>query len=173
MASYEKKKHTMSTKITLPKSLTAVTVKLINPVHFGPAIISSFLSPPVDRVETLADLQPSFSFLIEHPSGRNLVFDLGLRKDFENYSPAIRDHLLRIFPQIETSRHVAEILAEGGVKGSDIEAVIWSHGHWDHIGDPSTFPPTTNLVVGPGFTAALLPGAPANPDSPILESDYA
>ncbi|KAF1952400.1 Metallo-hydrolase/oxidoreductase [Byssothecium circinans] len=145
----------MSAKINIPASTAAVTVRLINPVHFGPAIVSHFLAPPIDRVEALADLQPSFSFLIEHPSGRKLVFDLGFRKDFENYSPAIRDQLLR-----------------GGVKGADVEAVIWSHGHWDHIGDPSTFPPTTDLVVGPGFKAALLPGAPANPASPILESDY-
>lgn len=48
-----------------------------------------------------------------------------------------------------------------------------SHWHWDHIGDPSTFPPTTDLIVGAGFKEAMLPGAPANPESPILESDYA
>lgn len=47
-----------------------------------------------------------------------------------------------------------------------------SHWHWDHIGDPSTFPNTTDLVVGPGFKDAMLPGAPTNPGSPILESDY-
>lgn len=58
----------------------------------------------------------------------------------------------------------------------DFERLIWaiscSHWHWDHIGDPSTFPATTDLVVGPGFKKAMLPGAPANPESPILESDY-
>lgn len=48
-----------------------------------------------------------------------------------------------------------------------------SHWHWDHIGDPSTFPPSTDLIVGPGFKDAMLPGAPANPDSPLLESAYA
>jgi glyoxylase-like metal-dependent hydrolase (beta-lactamase superfamily II) len=47
-----------------------------------------------------------------------------------------------------------------------------SHWHWDHIGDPSTFPPKTDLVVGPGFKEAMLPGAPANPESPIQEKDY-
>jgi len=26
-----------------------------------------------------------------------------------------------------------------------------SHWHWDHLGDPSTFPSTTDLIVGPGF----------------------
>lgn len=48
-----------------------------------------------------------------------------------------------------------------------------SHWHWDHIGDPSSFPPTTNLIVGPGFKKAMLPGFPANRDSPLLESDWA
>lgn len=48
-----------------------------------------------------------------------------------------------------------------------------SHWHWDHIGDPSSFPHLTDLVVGPGFKEAMLPGAPANPESPIQESDYA
>lgn len=47
-----------------------------------------------------------------------------------------------------------------------------SHYHWDHTGDPSTFPPSTDLVVGPGFKKAFTPGYPKNQDSPIRESDY-
>lgn len=47
-----------------------------------------------------------------------------------------------------------------------------SHWHWDHIGDPSSFPPKTSLVVGPGFKKTMLPGYPANEASPIRESDY-
>ncbi|OQV09900.1 hypothetical protein CLAIMM_13976 isoform 3 [Cladophialophora immunda] len=47
-----------------------------------------------------------------------------------------------------------------------------SHWHWDHIGDPSTFPSSAQLVVGPGFKEAFLPGYPAKQDSPIRESDY-
>lgn len=47
-----------------------------------------------------------------------------------------------------------------------------SHFHWDHTGDPSTFPTSTELVVGPGFKKAFMPGYPSNPDAPIKESDY-
>ena len=63
----------------------------------------------------------------------------------------------------------------------DTEASTWpltltawtqSHWHYDHIGDPSTFPASTELVVGPGFKEAFLPGWPARPDSPVRESDY-
>lgn len=47
-----------------------------------------------------------------------------------------------------------------------------SHWHWDHIGDPSTFPSSTDLIVGPGFKEAFLPGYPTKPDSPVRESDF-
>jgi glyoxylase-like metal-dependent hydrolase (beta-lactamase superfamily II) len=50
---------------------------------------------------------------------------------------------------------------------------LFSHWHWDHIGDPSSFPSTTELIVGQGFSDVMLPGYPSNPDSPIRESDYA
>lgn len=42
----------------------------------------------------------------------------------------------------------------------------------DHSGDPSTFPGSTALVVGPGFKEALLPGYPADPKGRIRETDY-
>lgn len=54
----------------------------------------------------------------------------------------------------------------------DVEGVIWSHWHFDHTGDPSTFPPSTKLIVGEGFQDAFLPGYPADPNGHVLESDY-
>lgn len=54
---------------------------------------------------------------------------------------------------------------------ADMGIISTSHWHWDHIGAPSTFPTTTDLVVGPGFKEAFCPGYPARKDSPILESD--
>jgi len=135
---------------------------------------------------------PSFSFVLEHESGRKLVWDLGIRKDYQNYAPSIASYIPTTKYDLRVTQNVSDILAENGIEGKEIEAVIWryvvlyirkacevkadsdrSHWHWDHIGDPSTFPTTTDLVVGPGFKKALLPGAPANPESPILESDYA
>lgn len=38
------------------------------------------------------------------------------------------------------------------------------------IGDPSTFPKSTDLVVGPGFKAQYLPGFPTKQDAPLRES---
>ncbi|KAH8695732.1 beta-lactamase-like protein [Phaeosphaeriaceae sp. PMI808] len=157
--------------IDIPHGSTIVKVHLINAANFGPAQIQRFMAPPVAGLETFKSL-PSHSFYIEHPSGRKLVFDLGIRKDYQNYSKMITEYLPTTQYNIEVSKNVAEILREQGIDLSGIEAVIWSHWHWDHIGDPSSFPHCVDLVVGPGFKDAMLPGYPANPESPIRESDY-
>jgi hypothetical protein len=44
-----------------------------------------------------------------------------------------------------------------------------SHWHFDHTGDPSTFPSTTEIVVGPGFKEAMLPTYPENEKGMISE----
>ncbi|TLD28150.1 hypothetical protein PspLS_04295 [Pyricularia sp. CBS 133598] len=161
-------------RVALPAGSESVTVKIINPVNFGPAILNRFMAPPVPGLERFPTL-PSFSFLIEHPkSGRKLVFDLGIRKDFETgYSKQICEYIPTTNYDIKVEKDVVEILEDGGIDPRGIEGVIWSHWHWDHIGNPQSFPETTDLIVGPGFKEAMLPGAPANPESPIQESDYA
>lgn len=114
---------------------------------------------------------PSYAFLISHGS-RHLLFDIGCRKDIENLAPNVREDAQE-WGKVE--QEVADILAESalGIKPADIEAVIWSHHHWDHIGNMSAFPATTELVVGPGFKEAFLPGYPSDPEGQILEADYA
>ncbi|KAM5344096.1 hypothetical protein ACJ41O_012633 [Fusarium nematophilum] len=157
--------------ISIPPGEAIQAVRLINPVNFGPAIIKRFMEPPVPGLETFTS-SPSLSFLLEHRSGRKLVFDLGIRKDYENYSPTIAKYIPTTNYDIKVMGSVADILRDNGVSLDRVEGVIWSHWHWDHIGDPSTFPATADLIVGPGFKKAMLPGAPSNPESPILESDY-
>ncbi|KAF6827224.1 metallo-beta-lactamase superfamily protein [Colletotrichum plurivorum] len=156
----------------LPEGQQTISVKLINPVNFGPAILKRFMAPDVPGLETFKT-SPSLCFLLEHPSGRKLVWDLGIRKDYNNYAPSITSYLPTTNYNIEVTKNVVDILEESQIGREEVEAVIWSHWHWDHIGDPSSFPAATDLIVGPGFKEAMLPGAPANPESPILEADYA
>lgn len=113
---------------------------------------------------------PSYSFLIQNASGRNVLFDLGVRKDWQNLNPFISKMISEW--SLHVQKDVPEILEENGVSRDSINSIVWSHMHWDHIGDPSLFPETTELVVGPGFKEAFLPGYPTNADSPIRESDY-
>ncbi len=116
-----------------------------------------------------------FCFLISNGS-HHVIFDLGVRRDWRNYAPSTVK-LIEATTTVKTEKNISEILdfdTSGlGVKSTDISAIIWSHHHFDHISDPSTFPPSTNLVVGPGFKAHHWPGYPTKPSSGILDSDVA
>jgi hypothetical protein len=69
---------------------------------------------------------PCLSFLIEHPSRKPLLFDLGIRKDW---------NVLPSYPMwvenkwyIHVEKDVATILKENGVDvdGGEVESIIWS-----------------------------------------------
>ncbi|RKU43005.1 hypothetical protein DL546_002810 [Coniochaeta pulveracea] len=110
---------------------------------------------------------PCFSFLVHNRSqDRTVVFDLAIRKDWWNLAPHLVRSLKDDDVRIAVEKDVQEILAEGGVDTAAVEAVIWSHPHFDHMGDPSTFPKSTALVVGTGAREASAYGA-------MLESDVA
>ncbi|TKA65628.1 hypothetical protein B0A55_10556 [Friedmanniomyces simplex] len=117
----------------------------------------------------------TYCFFIEHPSGRQLLYDLGCRKDWENLSPAtgVQRYLgAGVMRELTVERNVSEILTEGGVDLNDIEGVIWSHLHFDHIGDVSTFPGSTKLIVGEGTKANFMPGYPTDALAHTLDSDF-
>jgi len=116
--------------VDIPHGSANVKVHLINPVNFGPAQIHRFMTPPVPGLDTFKT-SPSHSFYIEHPSGHKLVFDLGIRKDYQNYSKKIAEYLPTTKYDIDVKQNVADVLQEQGIELSDIEAVIWSHWHWE------------------------------------------
>jgi glyoxylase-like metal-dependent hydrolase (beta-lactamase superfamily II) len=76
---------------------------------------------------------------------------------------------------IQNPRNISDILDSDnsslGIRSADIEAIIWSHAHFDHIGDPSTFPLSTDLIVGPGIRDTHWPGYPTEPNAINLNSD--
>jgi hypothetical protein len=172
----------------------AVTVKIINTTTYikGPGI-ANLLYPHIKGHDTYRG--PSYAFLIEHElkgSTRRLLFDLGMRKDWHKLSPVIVSSIEAQNWSIHVENSVAEVLEDGGVNRADIEAIIWrllillrhrheylsngillySHWHWDHTGDPSEFPASVKLIVGPGFKDFILPGWPAATQGLILQSDY-
>ncbi|KZT72063.1 Metallo-hydrolase/oxidoreductase [Daedalea quercina L-15889] len=160
--------------LTFPPSTATVSVKIFN--AFKKIAIPSaqfFSSAPGSTADESARVLkgPSKSFLIEHPSGVKVVFDLGVRKDLSTASKFLQDITATLEP-LEYGPDVAETLGQHGFDLKSINAVIWSHSHFDHTGNPSTFPPTTALVVGAGTQAAVRPGYPLNPDAGLPESDF-
>jgi glyoxylase-like metal-dependent hydrolase (beta-lactamase superfamily II) len=75
---------------------------------------------------------------------------------------------------VGAKKNTADILQEAGfdIQGGVIDSVIYSHHHFDHVGDMTTFPASTQLIVGPGFKEAHLPAYPINKESPNLQSDF-
>ncbi|KAL5398522.1 hypothetical protein PMIN06_002461 [Paraphaeosphaeria minitans] len=101
---------------------------------------------------------PSLAFLIQHHNVQtgertHIMFDLGLRRDISRYSPAIQKHTTTRQP-MTTDPDVVKSLARGGLKPDDVDYVLYSHIHWDHIGEPQDFPSST-FLVGRGALALL------------------
>ncbi|KAL4912855.1 beta-lactamase-like protein [Aspergillus aurantiobrunneus] len=149
-----------------------VSIRILNSGTYISIACDVLLNPAISKFDALHRI-PCLVFLVEHPSGRKLLFDLGSRKDWQNLAPAVAKSVKELHLSVEVEKSALEVLEEGGVRGEEIEGIIWSHWHWDHIGDPSTFPPHVNVIVGPGFKDAFLPGYPADPNAVVLESDFA
>lgn len=116
---------------------------------------------------------PTYSFYIKNEHlGREVLFDLGMRKDWQNSVPHIRDTVAAQVNGLNIKMDVPEILSEGTVDLNNIEAFIMSHWHWDHCGAPEALPKSVKVIVGPGFRDAFLPGWPTNANSPFHEADF-
>ncbi|KAH8924719.1 Metallo-hydrolase/oxidoreductase [Atractiella rhizophila] len=119
---------------------------------------------------------PCFSFLVENERiGKKVLFDLGLMKAWkEKQPPAILGQIEFAKAAMDITLDVADQLKANQLHLELINAIIWSHHHIDHTGDPSLFPKTTALVVGPGFKSnkATYPGYPANPDAVVVQDAF-
>ena len=114
---------------------------------------------------------PDYVFLIEHvASGNKYLFDLGIRKDLDKLPPYLIKNVLPQFPCEPESP--ADILKEHGnaeQQPEKIKAVIFSHMHFDHVGDGAKAGfGDAELWVGPTTCTYARPGYPVDEDSPTL-----
>ncbi|EXJ79780.1 hypothetical protein A1O3_08064 [Capronia epimyces CBS 606.96] len=136
--------------------MNTVSVHALSTGHI--TIPERFFVTPADPVAKRT--VPSLSFLIQHTDGETgkltrLVFDLGMRRDLNLYPTALRDHLASRGP-ISTHPDVVASLAAGGLGVDDIDYVVFSHVHYDHVGFPRDFSnPKTKFIVGHGVLDLL------------------
>ena len=126
-------------------------------------------APQRQKHRHLAD----YSFLIESPHcDEKVIFDLGFLKDYSaRMPPSLKDFFLdEDAIQISEVLDIPDTLTAHGIELSTINAVIWSHAHLDHVGDLSVFPPSTAVIVGPGFEEENLPGYPTDPEGVLLDN---
>ena len=111
--------------LNIPDSKSVVNVHIINSTSRMKCIpYSLFMTPSYKGLDTLD--APAFSFLIEHQSsGRKLLFDLGVRKDWQNMPSTIVKRIEDGGFTVTVEKGIADILQAGGVAPKDIEAIIW------------------------------------------------
>ncbi|CAK5278354.1 unnamed protein product [Mycena citricolor] len=103
---------------------------------------------------------PLFAFLIEH-QGKRIMFDLGMRNDTQNFAPSIASVFAANISKLEEPNgDITGMLEAGGIPLNTIDTVIWSHAHFDHIGDMSKFPNSTELVIGAETNTDTYPQVP-------------
>lgn len=163
---------TPPSSLQIPASEATVTVHAIDTTLNMYCKTTPFYKPVLPGMEH-ANF-PTFAFLIENGAkSQKVVFDLGGRTDYWNYTPVTLGLIRASSAGMRCEKGMDEILGEKGIALNSIDAIVWSHGHFDHLGDCSKWPAEVKIVVGEGFKKAMLPGYPANPKSLILESDYA
>ncbi|KAF8069243.1 hypothetical protein FPV67DRAFT_1561859 [Lyophyllum atratum] len=90
---------------------------------------------------------PTYAFHIEHSAtGRQVMIDLGPRKDLENSALAISVWFQEALFSVTIEKDITEQLVEGGIPLESIDTVVRSHTRFDHVGDNSKFPSTTEFV---------------------------
>ncbi|KAF7357430.1 Metallo-beta-lactamase superfamily protein [Mycena sanguinolenta] len=152
----------------IPASSATVDVRVFNVANM--TLIDethAFITPVVPGHESVSF--PMYSFIIEHNNTR-LMFDLGIRKDPQNTPPSISVAFEAGAATLEPYKDITVLLQEGGINLTSIDAVIWSHAHFDHVGDMSTFPNSTNIIIGPATDTSIYP---ANPNATLQASDFA
>ena len=159
--------------LNIPPSTSIVNISIIDTgTTFKGLPASALLEPNIPGHDYLGG--PCFSFLIQHPTlNRTLIFDLAIRKDWENMPKPLLEALVGGGTTPVVPADVRGALGKHGVDIKSIEAVIWSHTHFDHTGDVSTLDPSTKIIVGPGTKKAVFPGYPANQVAHFNESDIA
>ncbi|KAJ7452690.1 beta-lactamase-like protein [Mycena galericulata] len=138
------------------------TATLTNATH-------SFYLPVLPGHETITS--PMLAFLVEHKSTqKRLMFDLGMRSDPLNLVPSLSSFFASGAWNSPPFKGITELLEGGGIPLASIDTVIWSHSHFDHIGDMSRFPNSTKLVIGNGTNTATYPESPS---AELQTSDFA
>lgn len=113
-----------SPPFSVPTSSSTVTVRVIDTTTTIILGIGTMMKPNIPGHTHL--VCPSYSFLIENPSsGRKVLFDLGVQKEWEKQAPVVVDMIRKYGWTVSVEKDVAEILEDGGVRRDEVEGIIW------------------------------------------------
>jgi len=95
---------------------------------------AAFMSPAIPGYQIIKD-GCAYAFIVKHNNPEattkydTLLFDLGVRKDFENSPPTIVEQSKAFGLSFSVEKDVATTLKENGQDLNKVGAIIWSHYH--------------------------------------------
>lgn len=100
--------------LDIPITEATVRVRMIDTTAAMVVNAKSFIEPVQSGHELLS--LPVAAFLVEHPaSGKKVMFDLGVRKDYWNLPAALQKRLGTLIPALRVDRDTTEILQENNI----------------------------------------------------------
>ncbi len=88
---------------------------------------------------------PIPSWLIEHPKG-SVLFDTGLHPSLQTSSDRIGRSAKFFTPDFPPGEELTARLLAAGVRPSDIDYIVFSHLHFDHVGGTEEIPDARIIV---------------------------
>lgn len=106
-------------QLNIPVSNATVRVRMVDTSAVMVVNSKSFIEPVQTGHETL-NLYVA-AFLLDHPpSGREIMFDLGVRKDYWKLPAALQKRLGTVIPALRVDSDTTDILQEQGIALKDI-----------------------------------------------------
>jgi hypothetical protein len=110
--------------LNLPASDSIASVHAIDTTLNMVCRTSPFLAPVIPGHELINF--PAITFLVENKAlGKKVLFDLGGRKDYWNYSPYVAGRLRASVVGIKIDKSVDELLVDAGIKLESIDSIVW------------------------------------------------
>jgi hypothetical protein len=113
--------------VHVPKGQVPVKATVIDTGARVSAPMGHFAEPQLsDGSDPELLFVPAYVFLVEHErTGRRILFDLGLRKKFDEYAPVLVAGLKAAGFKVDEGEEVFDFLQDRGVDLNTIEAIVW------------------------------------------------
>lgn len=151
MAQTGELKPTKTAALNLPSGSNTCELSILNTTCDMTLPTISLIGPNIKGHENLN--LPTFSFYIYNArQNKRVLFDLGSRKDWWNFTPVVLDSTL--------SQDISNVMSDA------------QSGDALGIDGIQLFPKNVDVVVGAPFKSVFLPGYPTGPNSPFYEADF-
>ncbi|GAB3022756.1 MBL fold metallo-hydrolase [Oleiagrimonas citrea] len=96
---------------------------------------------------------PALAFLIRHPQRGAVLFDTGYSEHFFSATEHMPERLYRTVtpPRLKDNESLLRQLQRDGIGADDIDAIVLSHLHGDHVGGLRDFPSSSIFCAREGW----------------------